>query len=141
VTPGGLTDLAWQQACAAATSASFASAEALAALEVASAEELDTVAIAVIEVDDRGVVRSFNARATALTGLPASTAVGRALCTQVLPCTDNRLFRGALTRTIDETGVDALFGYVFTYRFPNPVEARVHLHRALGRTWVLIKPR
>ncbi|MFM7534280.1 MAG: PAS domain-containing protein [Acidimicrobiales bacterium] len=134
---GGLTTLAWAQATElAAAGVSFADEATLAELD--ATEDFDRFAFAVIEVDDGATVLGINRAAAELFGVVPDAAIGRDFFLQVVPGTNNRLFRGTFRRCVDLPQVDLLFAYTFTYRIA-PTDARVHLHRRNGRNLILVR--
>ncbi len=136
-TAGGLTPLAWAQATElAAAGVSFADEATLA--ELHAAEDFDHFAFAVVEVDDGATVLALNRTAAELFGVVADAAIGRDFFLQVVPGTNNRLFRGTFRRCVEIREVDLLFSYTFTYRIA-PTDARVHLHRRQGRNLILVR--
>jgi photoactive yellow protein len=134
---GGLTALAWAQATElAAAGVSFADETTLAELD--AAEDFDHFGFAVVELDDGATVIALNRAAAEMFGMVAAAAIGRDFFLQVVPGTNNRLFRGTFRRCVELPQVDLLFGYTFTYRIA-PTDARVHLHRRNGRNLILVR--
>lgn len=131
-------DTLWVNATkAAATGSSFARSDQ-SALNGLTPSQLDALPYGAVRLDDNGVVKFFNRYESELGGIPAQAAVGKNFFTEIAPCTNNKVFRGCFAKAIAVGNADALFSYTFTYKM-RPTEVDVHVHRAQGSNWVLIK--
>jgi photoactive yellow protein len=107
-----------------------------------SQAQLDTLAFGVIQVDDEGIVKSYNKYESELGNTPIPEALGKNFFTQVAPCTNNRLIYGKFKDGIAANQLESEVGYVFTYKI-KPVNVTVQMYRDnLSKTnWILVKRR
>ena len=107
-----------------------------------SQAQLDSLAFGVIQVDDEGIVKSYNKYESELGNTPIPEALGKNFFTQVAPCTNNRLIYGKFKDGIAANQLDLEVGYVFTYKI-KPVNVTVQMYRDnLSKTnWILVKRR
>jgi len=136
---GTLRDTLFEHAARMAQRPELAIAPELGRLPELAGSELDALPFGVVELDDDGVVRAYNAYESRMTGLRPDEVVGRHFFRDVAPCTNNPLFRGTFERGVAEGRLNHLFPYTFTYRM-RPTNVKVHLYRdaSSGTNWVLV---
>lgn len=133
-----LTQSTWNHASAAAASGSFVPAELLGRLDVLSPAEFDRAEFGVVRLSDGGIVEIYNRYESQLAGLAPNDVLGRNFFTQIAPCTNNKLFKGAFAKGVEAGAMNLVFAYTFTYRMA-PTEVQVHLYRAKQTNWLFIK--
>lgn len=134
-----IADVAWELGTERANvEPSFASEAVRSRLDGLSADQLDELSFGAIELDDLGVVLSYNRREAEIAGLDPSAVIGRHFFKQIAPCTNNEMFRGPFDRGVREGRMNLLFDFTFTYRL-DPTEVRIHLHRSGSKNWVLVQ--
>ncbi len=135
-----LTTAAWHDAAANARTGTFVPAEVLRRLDDLTPVEADRADCGVVRLSDTGVVELYNAYESNLAGMAAADVIGKNFFTQVAPCTNNRLFKGAFAKGVEEGAMDLVFAYTFTYRMA-PTAVDIHLLRKNGRNWMFVKKR
>lgn len=135
-----LDDRLYEHAARMAEREELSIAPSLGQLSDLTVDERDALDFGVVELDDDGVVLSYNRYEARLTGLEPEEAVGRQFFRDLAPCTNNSLFRGLFERGIAEGELNHLFPYTFTYRM-RPTNVKVHLYRDASRAtnWLLVK--
>lgn len=135
-----LDDTLYEHAARMAEREELAIAPSLGQLSSLTDAERDALEFGVIELDDDGVVLSYNRYESELTGIEPDDAVGRSFFRDLAPCTNNSLFRGLFERGVTTGRLNHLFPYTFTYRM-RPTNVKVHLFRAeeTGTNWLLVK--
>ncbi|TVR45076.1 MAG: PAS domain-containing protein [Planctomycetota bacterium] len=107
-----------------------------------SQSERDELDFGIVEVDERGIIRSYNRYESELAGVAPEAAMGRNFFTQVAPCTNNRLFYGRFKRGLADGQLDAQIPYTFTYKMrPTNVVVRMYLDTQHATTFVFVKRR
>jgi photoactive yellow protein len=91
-------------------------------LEAADDSALDTAPFGVVAMTQDGVVTSYSAAESRLSGLPPAKVVGRRFFSDVAPCANNFIAH----RFETEPALDALVDYVFTLRM-QPIQVRLRL--------------
>ncbi|MGU3540623.1 histidine kinase dimerization/phosphoacceptor domain -containing protein [Methylobacterium sp. A54F] len=109
-------------------------------LDALAPEALDRLGDGVIGLDESGLVTVFNAAASALTGLAASTVLGRSFFREVAPSTNVPGFHGRFLAGLRRGALDERFEFVFG-RLPQPVRAGVRMWRGRERVWLRLSPR
>jgi photoactive yellow protein len=106
-------------------------------LEAADDAALDTAPFGVIAMTEDGVVTSYNAAESRLSGLPPAKVVGRHFFTAVAPCTNNFM---VAHRFETEPTLDAVVDYVFTFRV-QPTKVRLRLLKQRGglRSYLVVE--
>jgi photoactive yellow protein len=93
------------------------------ALDAATDAVLDALAFGVIGFGPDGLVTRYNTAEAQGAGFSAERVIGRHLFLDVAPCMNNYL---VAQRFEDETALDALLDYTFTFRVrPTPVRLRL----------------
>ncbi len=100
-----------------------------ASLEAADAATVDALPFGVIAMTPDGVVVSYNAAESALSGLTPARVVGRHFFSAVAPCTNNCI---VAHRFENETTMDDAIDYVFTMRM-QPTKVRLRLLKQTGQ--------
>jgi photoactive yellow protein len=114
-----------------------------AALEVASPQELDSLAFGVIGFDHAGGVRRYNALESRLAGLSPDRVLGLALFALVAPCMNNFLVAQRFEDAAHAGSVlDDTIDYVLTLRMrPQRVRLRLLAAPGLAMRYVLVERR
>lgn len=101
-------------------------------------EELDDLPYGVIELDDAGVVRTYNATEQELSGRSPEQVVGRSFFRDVAPCTRVRRFEGRWREFYESPeGVEC---FRFTFPFPDrPVDVHVAFVHGDESTFVMVR--
>jgi photoactive yellow protein len=97
-------------------------------LEAADDAALDALPFGVVAMAEDGVVTSYNAAESRLSGLTPSRVVGRHFFSAVAPCTNNFM---VAHRFETEPMLDAIVDYVFTFRM-QPTKVRLRLLKQPG---------
>ena len=102
-------------------------------------DELDRLALGVIELDDSGHVVQYNRRESSFSGRSPERAMGRHFFGDIAPCTNNALVKGAFEEAM-KTGVgDTSLPYTFSYRMRVVnVNLRLYRHTGTGTNWLII---
>ncbi len=105
-----------------------------------SAQEIDQLAFGAIQLNAAGVVLSYNATETSITGRRPEAVIGRSFFNEIAPCCNTPGFRGVFDAGVRDGNLNAIFDYVFDYRM-NPTRVKIHMKAALtGDTyWVFVK--
>ena len=105
-----------------------------------SAQEIDELAFGAIQLDAAGVVLSYNAAETSITGRKPEAVIGRNFFNEIAPCCNTPSFRGVFDAGVQAGNLNAIFDYVFDYRM-NPTRVKIHMKKAVaGDTyWVFVK--
>jgi photoactive yellow protein len=98
-------------------------------LEAADDAALDTAPFGVVAMTEDGVVTSYNAAESRLSGLTPAKVIGRHFFSAVAPCTNNFM---VAHRYETEPALDAIIDYVFTLRM-QPTKVRLRLLKHPGR--------
>ncbi len=117
---------------------SFAAPDLMQRLEGADDATLDELPFGVIAMTSDGIVVSYNAAESRLSGLSAAKVIGRHFFSAVAPCTDNFMvgYRFETQATLD-VAVD----YVFTLRMQaTDVTLRLLKQPTCERMYLLVKP-
>lgn len=135
-----LDDTLYEHAARMAEREELRIAPVLGQLNDLSHAERDALEYGLVELDDDGVVLSYNRYESELSGLDPEDALGRHFFRDLAPCTNNGLFRGVFERGVREGRLNHLFPYTFTYRM-RPTNVKVHLFRdaAAGANFLLVK--
>ena len=114
-------------------------AEASENLAHLSATELDALPYGVIELDDTGIIQSYNKTESNFSGLPPDQVIGSNFFFDVAPCTNNSLVRGPFREGVEADSLDLKVNYTFTYVM-RPTNVILHMKRctATQRNWMLI---
>ncbi|WP_022836919.1 PAS domain-containing protein [Salisaeta longa] len=112
-------------------------------LERMSAEALAELPVGLLCVQDDGIIRFANDAALALPVLPAHatrTSINGRNFFDLVPSTDNNLFRGRFRKGVAGKAMDIRFPYTFITPTQGPVVINVHLHRkpAYSVNWILM---
>ena len=107
-----------------------------------SQAQLDSLAFGVIQVDDQGIVKSYNKYESELGNTPIPEAIGKNFFTQVAPCTNNRLIYGRFKEGVAANQLEFEVNYVFTYKI-KPVNVTIQVYRdnLANTNWMLVKRR
>ena len=108
---------------------SFTAPGLLDRLEAADDATLDTVPFGIVAMAADGVVTSYSAYESKLSGLSPANVVGRHFFSAVAPCTNNFM---VAYRFETEPALDAVIDYVFTLRM-QPTSVRLRLLKQPGR--------
>ena len=108
-------------------------------LERLSTERFDALDFGVIGFDENEHVTVYNTHESETAGLDPERVLGRALFTEVAPCTNNFL---VAERFREEEHLDAWLDYVFTLRMkPTPVRIRLLASPSASRRYMLVERR
>jgi photoactive yellow protein len=125
----------------------FVDTETLDRLNDMTADELNSLSVGAVRLDDDGVVEMLNEAALQLPGLAdvqdRSAVIGQNFFLELAPSTNNDLFHGRFQRGKRRGTLDARFPYTFTS--PDDADAHpfeVHLYRPPNSTstWLLYQP-
>jgi photoactive yellow protein len=102
--------------------------------------EIDELAFGAIQLDATGKILQYNSTEGAITGRDPKAVIGKNFFTEVAPCTNTAIFKGAFDKGVKEGSLSALFEYTFDYNM-KPTKVKVHMKKALvGDTyWVFVK--
>ena len=105
-----------------------------------SPQEIDRLPFGAIQLDATGVVLSYNAAETRITGRQAAEVVGRHFFNEIAPCCNTPIFRGVFDDGVRKAQLDTIFTYVFDYRM-NPTKVKIHMRKAMATDtyWVFVK--
>jgi photoactive yellow protein len=109
----------------------FTDPDLLDRLEAADDAALDAAPFGVVAMREDGVVTSYNAAESRLSGLTPAKVVGRHFFTAVAPCTN---------KFETEPTLDAVVDYVFTFRM-QPTKVRLRLLKQPGglRSYLVVE--
>jgi len=102
--------------------------------------QLDSLAFGAVQLDRDGVILSYNAAESEITGRSPEDVLGKNFFTEVAPCTDTDAFHGKFRAGVESGSLNHLFEYVFDYQMA-ATKVQVHMKKALqGDTyWVFVK--
>jgi len=105
-------------------------------------DELDKLEYGVVQVDDTGIIKTFNRYEAELGQVQQAAVIGKNFFTQVAPCTNNRLFVGKFKEGVAANLLDTTIPFVFTYKIrPTSVEVQMFRDSVAHTNWVLVKRR
>jgi len=103
-------------------------------------DELDKLDYGVVQVDDTGLIKTFNRYEAELGNVQQSAVIGKNFFTQVAPCTNNRLFLGKFKEGVAANTLDTSINFVFTYKIrPTSVEVQMFRDSVAHTNWVLVR--
>ena len=118
------------------TKINFDSPNALAWLEAASTQELDTLPFGAIRMAPGGLVTAYNTWESSMAGLSKERVLQRSFFADVAPCMNNYL---VAERFHSEPALDVLLDYIFTLRMtPTPVKLRLLKSPAVQHMYLLV---
>ncbi len=102
--------------------------------------DVDRLAFGAIQLDGAGRILQYNAAEGAITGRDPKAVIGKNFFTEVAPCTNTPLFKGAFDTGVKQGNLNNIFEYTFDYNM-KPTKVKVHMKKALvGDTyWVFVK--
>ncbi|MBC7538241.1 MAG: PAS domain-containing protein [Bacteriovorax sp.] len=101
-----------------------------------------TSTVGIVEVDDSGIIKTYNQYEADLAGVEKKGVFGRNFFTEVAPCTNNRLFLGAFKEGVQTNSIDKKFNYTFTYKMkPTPVVIQIYRDTASKRNFIFVQKR
>jgi photoactive yellow protein len=105
-----------------------------------SASDIDQLAFGAIQLDAAGKILQYNVTEGAITGRDPGAVIGKNFFTEVAPCTNTPVFKGAFDKGVKEGSLSTIFEYTFDYNM-KPTKVKVHMKKALvGDTyWVFVK--
>ena len=105
-----------------------------------SPAEIERLPFGVIQLDASGVVLSYNAAESKITGRRAVDVIGCHFFNEIAPCCNTPVFRGVFEDGVKSGQLDTIFTYVFSYRM-NPTKVKVHMRKAMATNtyWVFVK--
>ncbi len=103
-------------------------------------KELDEMPFGAIQLNADGVILSYNAKESIITGRRAEDVIGRNFFMEVAPCTRRPEFHGVFRQGVKNDDLNILFEYVFDYKM-NPTKVKVHMKKALAGDsyWIIVK--
>ena len=109
-------------------------------LAAMSPEEIDALPFGAIQLDPSGVVLTYNAAESQITGRRPEDVIGRHFFNEIAPCCDTPTFRGTFVAGVRKRHLDTIFTYVFDYRM-TPTTVKVHMRKAMATDtyWVFVK--
>ena len=119
--------------------------DTLSQLDQMSSEELDTLSVGALRLDDEGRIQSLNEKGLSFPGLDTPTdradVTGSRLFERV-PGTSNTLFLGRFRNGVEQGEMDARFPYTFVTPGDRPTVFFVHLYRGGDHqdNWLLFQP-
>ena len=110
------------------------------ALARMSAEDIDKLPFGAIQLDAEGVILMYNAAESQITGRQRADVLGRHFFTEIAPCCDTPVFRGAFDEGVRSGKLNTIFTYTFDYRM-SPTAVKVHMRKAMATDtyWVFVK--
>ena len=104
-------------------------------------DEIDSLSVGVVQVDDEGVVLLYSKRESEFSGVPMDQARGKNFFTEVAPCTNNRLIYQPFREGITRDHLDMTLEYTFSVQMP-PTNVQLHIYRdpTTRTNWVIIDP-
>jgi len=104
-------------------------------------DALDAASFGIVQLDDEGRVRFYNAFESDLSGVGAEEASGMNFFEELAPCTNTPAFAGRFFTSVEaDDPMDQTFEYTFTYRvYPTVVTVRM-CEGPEGQNWVLVLP-
>ena len=115
----------------------FDSPDALAWLEAASTQQLDTLPFGVIQMAPGGLVTAYSALESKLAGLSKERVLHRSFFAAVAPCMNNYLVS---ERFHAEPELDVVLDYILTLRMaPTPVKLRLLKSSTVQHMYLLVK--
>ncbi len=110
------------------------------ALSTMKPGEIDKLAFGAVQLDASGRILAYNAAEGAITGRDPKAVIGKSFFTEVAPCTNTPVFKGAFDKGVKSGDLNAMFEYTFDYNM-KPTKVKVHMKKALvGDTfWVFVK--
>ena len=123
-----------------ATSASFVMDFDLQRLGSLTATEADTLPYGVIKLDDQGNILLYNQYNTDHFLYEAHEVAGKNYFSEVVPCSNNFMFKGRFFRGVEAGNLNTIFDFVFTYRI-QPTPVKIHLYRdpVSKSNWIFVK--
>ena len=105
-----------------------------------SPEEIDRLPFGAIQLDASGVVLSYNAAESRITGRASADVIGRHFFNEIAPCCNTPIFRGVFDDGVRKAQLDTIFTYLFDYRM-SPTKVKVHMRKAMATDtyWVFVK--
>ena len=104
-----------------------------------TAEELDALPVGAIQLDDAGIIVSYNKAEERISGRSAAEVVGKNFFSEVAPCTRVKRFYGAFQTGIERRDLNEVFD--FTFRFPSGTrEVRIRMIYSALRVWIFVTP-
>ena len=105
-----------------------------------SPEEIERLPFGAIQLDALGVVLSYNAAESRITGRAAADVIGRHFFNEIAPCCNTPIFRGVFDDGVTKAQLDTIFTYLFDYRM-SPTKVKVHMRKAMATDtyWVFVK--
>ncbi|OYQ34493.1 photoactive yellow protein [Niveispirillum lacus] len=105
-----------------------------------SPEQIDGLAFGAVQLDDSGRILQYNAAEGAITGRDPKAVAGKNFFTEVAPCTNTPVFKGAFDDGVKAGNLNTMIEYTFDYNM-KPTKVKVHMKKALiGDTyWVFVK--
>lgn len=102
-------------------------------------DERDRLDLGLVGLDAAGTIVSSNAAAGTLLSLPGAAVLGRNYFREVVPSTNVPGFFGRFLAGIRRGSLDESFEFVFG-RVPQPLRARVRMHRGRSHYWLALRP-
>ncbi|MFY8092246.1 MAG: photoactive yellow protein [Niveispirillum sp.] len=105
-----------------------------------SADQIDGLAFGAVQLNAEGRIIQYNAAEGAITGRDPKAVIGRNFFTEVAPCTNTSVFKGAFDEGVKAGTLNTMIEYTFDYNM-KPTKVKVHMKKALiGDTyWVFVK--
>jgi photoactive yellow protein len=105
-----------------------------------SGKDIDNLAFGAVQLDAQGRIIQYNAAEGQITGRDPKSTVGKNFFTEVAPCTNTPVFKGAFDAGVKAGNLNAVIEYTFDYNM-KPTKVKVHMKKALvGDTyWVFVK--
>ena len=105
-----------------------------------SPEEIDALPFGAIQLDASGLVLTYNAAESQITGRRPEDVIGRHFFNDIAPCCDTPTFRGTFEEGVRSRHLDTVFSYRFDYRM-TPTKVKVHMRKAMATDtyWVFVK--
>lgn len=102
--------------------------------------EIDKLAFGAVQLDAKGKILAYNAAEGAITGRDPKAVIGKSFFTEVAPCTNTPVFKGAFDKGVKNGDLNTMFEYTFDYNM-KPTKVKVHMKKALvdSTFWVFVK--
>ncbi len=105
-----------------------------------AASEIDGLAFGAVQLDGEGRIIQYNAAEGAITGRDPKAVIGKNFFTEVAPCTNTSVFKGAFDAGVQSGNLNTMIEYTFDY-IMKPTKVKVHMKKALvgDSYWVFVK--
>ncbi len=102
--------------------------------------DLNALPFGAIRLDRQGVIQTFNAYESRLTGRDPARMLGRNFFTEVAPCTNVQAFAGRFREGVARGELHEVFPYRFDFEMaPREVTVTLFYSRITDSAWVFVR--